>query len=42
MGLERENKRLEERRKLAMNKYNKGLGMSMDDFFDRFRYIPKI
>lgn len=41
MRLEKERIRLEKRRKIAMKKYNKGLGMSLNDFFDRFRYIPQ-
>lgn len=40
MKEEKEKKRLEDRRKKAMKKFKKGLEMSMEDFFDRFRYIP--
>ena len=37
---EAERQRLESRRRAAMQKINKGLGMSLNDYFDRFRYIP--
>lgn len=41
MHLEKERQKLHQKRKQALKKYNKGLGMSLDDFFDTFRYIPQ-
>lgn len=33
--------RLEQKRSRLLKKYNKGLGMSIDEFYERFRYVPE-
>jgi len=40
MRKNQENEELERLRNEAMEKHNEGLGMSMNDFFDMYRYIP--
>jgi hypothetical protein len=37
---ELERKELELKRQEALSKFNKGLGLSINDFFNMYRYIP--